>query len=50
MLHRDRNNEYFEYRDRILAAIPDGQRFEPMMTLYLTDNTSPEEIIWAKES
>lgn len=32
------------YRDRILAAIPAGQQFEPLMTLYLTDNTSPEEI------
>lgn len=36
------------YRDRILAAVPEGQRFEPLMTLYLTDNTSPEEIIAAK--
>jgi dihydroorotase len=38
------------YRDRILAAVPLGQRFEPLMTLYLTDNTSPEEIIAAKAS
>jgi dihydroorotase len=38
------------YRDRILAAIPAGKQFEPLMTLYLTDNTSPEEIIRAKES
>lgn len=38
------------YRDRILSAIPTGQTFEPLMTLYLTDNTSPEEIIKAKES
>ena len=38
------------YRDRILAAVPVGQRFEPLMTLYLTDNTSPEEIIAAKAS
>ena len=38
------------YRDRILAAIPAGQQVEPLMTLYLTDNTSPEEIIWAKEA
>lgn len=38
------------YRDRILAAIPAGQSFEPLMTLYLTDNTTPEEIIAAKES
>jgi dihydroorotase len=36
------------YRDRIIAAIPAGQRFEPLMTLYLTDNTSPAEIIAAK--
>jgi len=38
------------YRDRILAAIPTGQKFEPLMTLYLTDKTSPEEIIKAKAS
>ncbi|HEY9818719.1 MAG TPA: dihydroorotase [Candidatus Obscuribacterales bacterium] len=38
------------YRDRIIAAIPAGQQFEPLMTLYLTDNTSPEEIIAAKTS
>lgn len=38
------------YRDRILAALPAGQRFEPLMTLYLTDNTSPEEIFAAKEA
>ena len=38
------------YRDRIIAAIPAGKQFEPLMTLYLTDNTSPEEIIAAKAS
>lgn len=38
------------YRDRILAALPEGSAFEPLMTLYLTDNTSPEEIARAKES
>ncbi|NGX15601.1 dihydroorotase [Wenzhouxiangella sp. XN24] len=32
------------YRERILAAVPAGMRFEPLMTLYLTDNTPPEEI------
>ena len=32
------------YRQRILDALPDGSRFEPLMTLYLTDNTSSEEI------
>lgn len=38
------------YRERILAALPAGSRFEPLMTLYLTDNTSPEEIVAAKAS
>jgi dihydroorotase len=38
------------YRDRILAAVPVGHQFEPLMTLYLTDNTRPEEIIAAKAS
>jgi dihydroorotase len=32
------------YRDRILAAVPPGTRFEPLMTLYLTDATPPKEI------
>ena len=36
------------YRQRILAAVPAGARFEPLMTLYLTDNTPPEEIRRAK--
>ncbi|MEM8643148.1 MAG: dihydroorotase [Cyanobacteria bacterium P01_G01_bin.54] len=36
------------YRDRILAALPDDLSFEPLMTLYLTDNTPPDEIIAAK--
>lgn len=38
------------YRDRILAALPAGMQFEPLMTLYLTDNTAPEEILRAKNS
>jgi dihydroorotase (EC 3.5.2.3) len=38
------------YRDRILAALPAGMSFEPLMVLYLTDNTPPEEIRRAKES
>ncbi|MEW6415334.1 MAG: dihydroorotase [Pseudomonadota bacterium] len=37
------------YRDRLLAAAA-GTRFEPLMTLYLTDNTSPAEIRRAKAS
>ena len=32
------------YRGRILAALPSGMAFEPLMTLYLTDNTPAEEI------
>ncbi len=38
------------YRERILDALPAGSSFEPLMTLYLTDNTSPEEIQRAVES
>lgn len=38
------------YRERILQALPKGMSFEPLMTLYLTDNTSPDEIFKAKES
>lgn len=32
------------YRGRIMAALPPGTRFEPLLTLYLTDSTTPEEI------
>ena len=32
------------YRNRILAVLPEGMKFEPLMTLYLTDDTPPEEI------
>jgi len=38
------------YRERILAALPPGSRFEPLMTLYLTDNTPAEEIHQARAS
>ena len=38
------------YRARILAALPSGMAFEPLMTLYLTDNTPAEEIVAAKAS
>lgn len=38
------------YRDRISSALPAGMKFEPLMTLYLTDNTPPEEIEKAKAS
>jgi dihydroorotase len=33
-----------QYRQRILAALPAGIQFEPLMTLYLTDETLPDEI------
>ena len=38
------------YRDRILSATPDDLSFDPLMTLYLTDDTQPEDIVRAKES
>ncbi len=38
------------YRDRIRAAVPSGVDFEPLMTLYLTDNLPPEEISRAKQA
>ena len=38
------------YRERILAAVPPGMQFEPLMTLYLTDKLPPDEIVRAKEA
>jgi dihydroorotase len=38
------------YRERILAALPIGNTFQPLMTLYLTDSTAPAEIALAKQS
>jgi dihydroorotase len=38
------------YREQIMAALPSGLKFEPLMTLYLTDKTSPDEIKRAVES
>lgn len=38
------------YRERILESVPEGAGFEPLMSLYLTDNTLPEEIDCAKAS
>ncbi len=37
------------YRSRILAALPPGSAFEPLMTLYLTDSLPPDEIGRARE-
>ena len=39
-----------QYRARILAALPAGADFTPLMTLYLTDRTSPQEIERASTS
>jgi len=38
------------YRNRIAAAVPTGVAFEPLMTLYLTDNLPPDEIARAKDA
>lgn len=38
------------YKQRIVDATPAGTRFTPLMTLYLTDNTTPEEVARAKEA
>ncbi len=38
------------YRERVLAAIPEDSGFQPLMTLYLTDNTTADEIVTAKLS
>jgi dihydroorotase len=38
------------YRDRILAALPEGMTFEPLMTLYLTENTDPDDVAAAHAS
>ena len=35
------------YRDRIRAALPEGARFTPLMTLYLTEETDPEDVVRA---
>ena len=42
--------EALAYRERILAARPAGSAFEPLMVLYLTDNTDPAEIVRARAS
>ena len=42
--------EAIQYYERIMAAVPNGHAFEPLMTLYLTDNTTPDEIALAAKS
>ncbi|EKF57803.1 dihydroorotase [Agrobacterium albertimagni AOL15] len=38
------------YRERILKAVPQGDRFEPLMTLYLTEHTNPDDVEEGKRS
>ncbi|WP_299985504.1 dihydroorotase [uncultured Ruegeria sp.] len=43
-------NQAAAYRDRILAALPDDMTFEPLMTLYLTEDTDPADVAAAHAS
>lgn len=43
-------NEALAYYERIKQYVPNGGDFEPLMTLYLTDATTPDDIIHAKQS
>jgi dihydroorotase len=43
-------DEALAYRARIVAALPEGADFTPLMTLYLTDRTQPDEIRRAAQS
>lgn len=38
------------YRERIMTALPKGDRFEPLMTLYLTEDTSPDDVEEGRKS
>ena len=39
-----------QYRERIVAAIPEGHQFEPLMTLYLTETTQADDVVAAHQS
>ena len=43
-------HQALDYRERILGELPEGVEFDPLMTLYLTDDTPPEEVVRAKLS
>ena len=45
-----RGSDAAAYRDRILAALPEGARFTPLMTLYLTEETDPDDLAAAAQS
>ena len=38
------------YRERIMAALPEGMNFEPLMVLYLTEDTDPEDVAAAHKA
>lgn len=43
-------DQAMEYKQRILAALPAGHAFEPLMVMYLTDNTTPEQVEQARRA
>ena len=43
-------SDALSYRERILAHVPEGADFDPLMVLYLTDATTPEMVAEAAES
>jgi len=45
-----RGDDAKAYRERIMAALPDGAGFEPLMTLYLTETTDPDDVAAAAAS
>ncbi|EBA02725.1 dihydroorotase [Rhodobacterales bacterium HTCC2150] len=45
-----RTTDAIAYRDRIMTALPDGSTFEPLMTLYLTEDTDPADVAAAHAS
>ncbi len=45
-----RVRQALDYRAEILAALPENTAFTPLMTLYLTDNTRPDDVLAAAES
>lgn len=44
------SDQALAYRQRILDCLPETSTFEPLMTLYLTDNMHPDEIVKAHET
>src|SRR5258708_4427101 len=39
-----RVKDAIDYRNRVLAALPEGSKFQPLMTCYLTDSTDPDDV------